>query len=434
MKSWFHKIIRRHGDKICVYPHTYQDLDRLSQIQQKKLFEKNYRPGGRICISDQNGIQFLANLKAVWDMDGVPYLIPPTMPWQTQQSLHKIMGKIPIIYETEALTVFTTGTTSLIPKGVRLSHTNLLSHGEMLNQHISLERLGPMDRTLAILPWTHCYGLMGECLSMLERGGEMRVLTKAFSSSEYLMGILKTQPTVLFLVPKILELLLKKDEELRSYGLPLSFRRGFLFGTRLRYIVSGGAFLSPQTIQDFHTHLKVEVFQGYGCSEMSPMIALQRDFMEGGYSVGEILDGVEVKIKGDGEIVVRGPNRFMGYSGESLIDKNSFYETGDFGRLVDNRLYITGRKSDVVKLSNGKFISIPAWEKELAKDAKTEICLWQTEKGKWRGIVSGEGEIKSDGVEWRRTSENFTMENGRKTLKGELCRAKIRKDFEHLFG
>ena len=133
------------------------------------------------------------------------------------------------------------------------------------------------------------------------------------------------------------------------------------FGGNVRFFVSGGSKLDPQISKDFLT-LGIQVCEGYGMTETSPMISFTpiNEIVPG--SAGKILPGVEVKISEDGEILARGRNVMAGYykrpeATAETIDNEGWIHTGDLGELKNEYLYVTGRKKEMIVLSNGKNIN-----------------------------------------------------------------------------
>ncbi|UKL13619.1 AMP-binding protein [Dissulfurimicrobium hydrothermale] len=273
-----------------------------------------------------------------------------------------------------ALIPYTSGTTGR-PKGVVLTQRNLLSNIEGI---ISTGIASRDDRLLSILPFHHTYPIMTTVLTPLFLGATIVMVDKP-SSDEIITACRTYKVTIFVGVPRVFELFyrsimgrVRKNPILFMFFMlsrsldRLAISR-FIFrrlrvrlGGALRYLVSGGARLSPQIARDFAA-LGLPVVEGYGLTETSPIISFNLPRVIKIGSVGRPLPGVEVKIEG-GEIAVRGPNVMKGYL--NLPDRtrdairDGWFYTGDLGALdQDGYLYITGRKKDMIVLSNGKNIN-----------------------------------------------------------------------------
>jgi long-subunit acyl-CoA synthetase (AMP-forming) len=454
MHRWFSKVCTKYADQVLVRPSfTYKDLLKLSQEKKVEYIGKNIQKGDRVVISEYNSINFLGKLNALWSLHATPCLISPKIHSDKRVQYEKMLmqSKIDVDTSPEALLMLTSGTSSTNPKGVRLSHSNLTNHTEILREHIPNRMFGSSDRTLSFLPWTHCYGLMGECFSVMDRGASMSILStraqQQFGFPTFFKDIQLCQPTILFVVPYLLEVIAKRDEQLRKLITNRSMRRSFWFGNHIRYIVSGGAYLKPEIRQAFWNYLDIEIIQGYGCSEMSPMVSLQTNFQPRDLSVGEILPTIQVDIR-DNEVWVNGPNRFLGYVGEEQLSCSEFYNTKDTGYVKNNKLYLTGRSSNIVKLSNGKFVDIQNIENmliELIPYCRT-ACVWKGDDQRLYGIAHvvdipysvdiADGKTAyykcfEEDIEITLCKTSFlSPTDGTLTIKGEMCRPIIRSLYE----
>ena len=293
-----------------------------------------------------------------------------------------------------ATLIYTSGTTGL-PKGVMLSHDNLYS-----NVFASLAVLDPKDDDVALsfLPLSHIFERMAGHY-MLFAGGCAIAYAESIDAVAANLG--EVRPTILSSVPRIYEKLyarimeggntgsgLKKaifrwslgvaDEWADAYlakrepsamvSLKYSIAQKLVFskikarlGGRLRVACSGGAPLAS-TINKFFVAAGLTLVEGYGLTETSPVISVNRLNNIRVGTVGELVAGVEVAIAADGEILTRGPSVMKGYyrnpqATSDAIDADGWFHTGDIGAMQDGFLRITDRKKDIIVTAGGKNIA-----------------------------------------------------------------------------
>lgn len=277
--------------------------------------------------------------------------------------------------EDIALMLYTSGTTGN-PKGVMLKFDNILVNIEGLDKY---KMFIPEDIVLALLPMHHIFPLLGAGVVPLAKGSTI-VFLKELSSQAMVDAFKEHKVTMMIGVPRLWEMLHKKImEKINSQKLTktvfklaekissINVRKKIFkkvhegFGGNVRFFVSGGSKLDPQISKDFLT-LGIQVCEGYGMTETSPMISFTpiNEIVPG--SAGKILPGVEVKISDDGEILARGRNVMAGYykrpeATAEAIDSEGWIHTGDLGELKNDYLYVTGRKKEMIVLSNGKNIN-----------------------------------------------------------------------------
>lgn len=285
--------------------------------------------------------------------------------------------------------IYTSGTTGN-PKGVMLSHNNILSNVEGCREPIPADQ---HSRVLTFLPICHIYERMLHYLYMYLG------CAIYFAESMDTIGdnIREVKPHVFTAVPRLLEKvfdrIMTKGDELTGikrklffwavalaeeydvkgksawYSFRLSIARKLIFskwqealGGNVKAIASGSAALQPRLARIFLA-AGVPVLEGYGLTETSPVISVNcfnKGICIG--SVGPLIDGVQVKIAEDGEILVKGPNVMMGYynlpeATAEAIDAEGWFHTGDIGEFVENKfLKITDRKKEIFKTSGGKYI------------------------------------------------------------------------------
>jgi long-chain acyl-CoA synthetase len=291
--------------------------------------------------------------------------------------------------------IFTSGTTGT-SKGVMLSQGNLISNAMMSADVI--DQLNAETTLLSVLPMHHTYEVTTGHLTAQYYGATIALNDSIKYVSK---NIKKYKPTYLILVPLFVETVHKKMwDEIRKKGMEKKVRfamkmsdllmcfgidlRKKLFaeihesyGGRLGGIVSGGAKLNPQCIKDFRS-IGIEVQEGYGITECSPLLAANPVNKNKVGSVGPAVMGVTVKIDKEkpedptGEILAKGPNVMLGYfnnkeATDAVFTEDGFFRTGDIGYLdKDGYIHITGRKKNIIILSNGKNIYPEELEAHLA--------------------------------------------------------------------
>ncbi|GMQ60887.1 AMP-dependent synthetase/ligase [Vallitalea maricola] len=312
-----------------------------------------------------------------------------TLSEKEDMSLDNAVDENKIDAEALALIVFTSGTTGK-SKGVMLSQKNIIVDVMSAKRILGLDE---RDTSLSILPLYHTYEMTCDILLMMYYGASVCLN----DSLKYMSQNLKLyKPSVLYAVPmvvesihrtimesakkknkeKILKKMLKLSSALKNVGINLS-RKIFKsvldeFGGELKLIVSGGAYLDQSYI-DFFDAIGVNIVQGYGITECSPLLSANPDRFKKKYSIGCVVSCCQVKINEDeryekvnghmvGEILAKGDNVMLGYYKDTENTNKAFdgewFKTGDIGWMdEDNYLYITGRVKNLIILSNGKNVS-----------------------------------------------------------------------------
>lgn len=289
--------------------------------------------------------------------------------------------------ERLSLLVFTSGTTGK-GKGVMLSQNAILSDMSDVIPYIDFA-----DTTVGVLPPHHTYG------SSVMLVGHVMIGTEVYISSgiKYVQRELKDRcPGHMVLVPLYLETFYRKIwaniKEKGKEGMvnkmiklfnaihaPAGLRKKTFkdihaaFGGNVKMIITGGAPVNPDILHFFQS-IGISVLNGYGITECAPIIAVNRSRNVVDGSVGNVLDIDTVVIDepnedGEGEILVKGPNVMLGYYGDEEATreafKDGFFRTGDYGKIEDGVLFITGRKKNLIILSNGKNVYPEEIENEL---------------------------------------------------------------------
>ncbi len=289
-----------------------------------------------------------------------------------------------------SLLVFTSGTTGK-GKGVMLSQNNVLSDLSDIIPYMAFT-----NKTVGVLPPHHTYGSSVMFIGHMMIGSEIYIS----AGIRYVQKELKEQkPGHLCLVPLYLETfyrkiranikeqgktefvnkMIKMSNGMRKVGIDLRKKLfGAIraaFGGEVSMIISGGAPINPEII-DFFEAIGISTLNGYGITECAPIVAVNRSLNVVPGSVGNVLDIDTVKIlepneDGEGEICVKGSNIMLGYykdeeATNEAFDADGYFRTGDYGKLDENNvLYITGRKKNLIILSNGKNVYPEEIENEL---------------------------------------------------------------------
>lgn len=314
-----------------------------------------------------------------------------------------------IAYEDLATIIYTSGTTGT-PKGVMLSHSNILSN---VMACIPCFPPGEGLRSLSFLPLNHIFERMVTYLYLF-RGTSIYYAESLDTIGDNLKEV---KPNMFTTVPRLLEKvydrIMQKGNELTgtkkklffwAHGLAEKFeinkKQGFWYnlnlgiankiifskwreglGNNLKCIVTGGAACQVRLIRIF-TAARIPIMEGYGLTETSPVISVNR-YQESGRmfgTVGPLIDGVQVKIAEDGEILCKGPNVMMGYYKRPDLTtqeiKDGWYHTGDIGVLNEkNFLKITDRKKELFKTSGGKYVAPLPIENKLKESPYIEQVM-----------------------------------------------------------
>lgn len=275
-----------------------------------------------------------------------------------------------------ATIMYTSGTTGN-PKGVMLTHNNLLSNALAC---LEVEPHGPGDVVLNWLPLSHIYARTVDHYAASLAGGALLCLAE--SAETLVRDLEEAQPTHLSAVPRFYEKALTscaRDDPAES-----DRRLRDVFGPRVEVLMSGGAPL-PVPVAQAYKRAGLPLVQGYGLTESSPVISFNTKKSNKIGTVGKALPGVEVRIGPDGEVLTRGPHVMTGYwnnpqaTAEALQD--DWLHTGDLGELdADGFLRITGRKKELLVLSNGKKV-VPSYLEGLLQ---SDPCIEQA-------VIAGEG-------------------------------------------
>jgi long-chain acyl-CoA synthetase len=306
--------------------------------------------------------------------------------------------------------IYTSGTTGA-PKGVMLSHNNLLSNCRNSARYVPV---GKDDKALSFLPLCHIFERMVTYLYMIHGVS----IYYAESMETIADNLREVHPSIFTTVPRLLEKVYDKivakgheqtgiKHKLFFWALDLGLKfdtqkdQGFIYNTELalanklifnkwrealggnlRCIVSGGGALQPRLARVFWA-AQIRVMEGYGLTETSPVIAVNGYERENNMigAVGPLIDNMEVKIAADGEILTKSESVMLGYYNKpeltaEAIDKDGWFHTGDIGEFVSGRfLKITDRKKEMFKTSGGKYIAPQVIENKMKEDPFIEQMM-----------------------------------------------------------
>jgi long-chain acyl-CoA synthetase len=321
-------------------------------------------------------------------------------------------SKARIKSEELATILYTSGTTGF-PKGVMLSHHNILDN--IMNVKEILEPVcGPQDRSLSFLPLNHIFERVVSYIYMY-RGVSIYYAESLDTIGDNLREV---KPTIFSTVPRLLEKvyerIMGKGKELRgikkqlffwavsvgskyeagkemglSYKIKLAIANKLIFskwrealGGNVKAIVTGAAACQVRLLRVF-TAAKIVIMEGYGLTETSPIISVNRFDVDGRRfgTVGKVIRNVEVKLEADGEICCKGSNVMLGYYKRpdltaECIDKDGWFHTGDIGIWVENGfLKITDRKKEIFKTSGGKYVAPQPIENKMKESPFVEQMM-----------------------------------------------------------
>jgi long-chain acyl-CoA synthetase len=302
--------------------------------------------------------------------------------------------------------IYTSGTTGP-PKGVMLSHGNIIANSE---SNLAALNLNSKDMTLSFLPVAHSFERTAGYYTVMLGGG---AIAYAEGLGQIAANLLEVEPTVVLTVPRLLEAVYSRvmrtiesssavrqrtfraaleigteAADYRHRGRPIPFylaaamalfrplvfsKIRAIFGTRVRYLISGGAPLSTE-INRLLSAAEIPIVEGYGLTEASPVVSCNLHGRTRIGTVGRPLQNIELRTAPDGELLVRGPNVMKGYyhrdnETRDTIDAQGWLHTGDIAQIdAEGYIRIIDRKKDIIVLSGGKNVSAANLESRLASD------------------------------------------------------------------
>jgi long-chain acyl-CoA synthetase len=367
------------------------------------------------------GLEFIKNIYSFDKLDGIPQWTELKESGEKDETdLQEYRDAV----EPEDLVtlIYTSGTTGN-PKGVMLTHHNVLSNAKAVNENLNV---GGLKKSLSFLPLCHIFERTSVYF-YLYRGVAVYYAENLEKIGDNLKEV---QPDMFTTVPRLLE---KIYDKIVAKGMDLSGIKKSLFfwalnlghkfdrnknqgawynfqlklanklifskwreavGGNIKLIASGGAALQPRLATIFWS-AQIPVLEAYGLTETSPGIAFNRynkeDMLIG--TVGPALPGVEIKIAEDGEVLAKGPNIMKGYYNQpektdEVIDKDGWFHTGDIGEMVNGKfLKITDRKKEMFKTSGGKYVAPQYIENKLKESTLIEMAMVVGDGQKFPGAL-----------------------------------------------
>ncbi|MFH0302724.1 AMP-dependent synthetase/ligase [Bradyrhizobium sp. 31Argb] len=354
-----------------------------------------------------------ADLQGTKDPAATDHRVVALKSWlERGQATEAVIDDVALQPDDLAAIVYTSGTTGR-PKGVMLSHGNIVANVKAIHARIAAS---PNDIFLSFLPLSHTFERTGGYYYPIAAGA---CVAYARSVQQLSDDLKQVRPTVLISVPRIYEriyaLIMQHSEaagrferelldltvavggrrfDARQEGGKLSLSDRMVwpllkrlvadkvlaqFGGRLRVAVSGGAAIGERVIRLFLA-LGLDILQGYGMTETSPVVSVNTADDNDPRSVGRPLDGIEVRISEDQELLVRGPNVMLGYwhrpeETHRIKQADGWLHTGDQARIEGGRISITGRIKDILVTSTGEKIAPVDLETAILADPLFEQAM-----------------------------------------------------------
>lgn len=325
---------------------------------------------------------------------------------EAKSGLESKLEVIDLQPDSLATIVYTSGTTGR-PKGVMLTHNNIIS--DVVGLVIACPEIDGDDLFLSFLPLSHMFERTVGYYVAMAVGAQTTYARSVLDLGE---DMVSQKPTIMVCVPRIFERVYTKVQDglgqskLKRFLFENAYRLGWLkfrgrisfmqsffwpildklvgkkvrgrFGGRLRFILLGGAPM-PGYLFEVFMGLGLTFLHGYGLTETSPVISFNQVHDNEPLSVGNTLTGVDVKLGEADELIVRGPIIMKGYwnnekaTADCIID--GWFHTGDVARLEGKRVFITGRVKDIIILSNGEKISPTDAEQAITADPAFEQVM-----------------------------------------------------------
>lgn len=324
-----------------------KDSGAVAAVTQKEFLQN--------LLSARDLSEGLPALKKIWSVDSTENRPEVSAFWPSLNPLTPLDIPEPLASPEDAAAILYTSGTTGFPKGAMLTHGNLTSNTEACC--LGLELL-PRDVFLCILPMFHSFAWTACVLVPIQAGAKVVVVSAVAPPKPWLKLMARHKVSIFPAIPPVFNLLSKEAKGFKRLVLKYWFFR------TVRVAISGSAPLSPAVLKAFESKLGVPILEGYGLTETSPAVSINRLHAKKIGSVGQLLPGIEAKVVdenekslplgAEGEICIRGPNVMKGYLNQPEATRQAFtedgwFKTGDIGVAdEDGYLYIRDRKKDMI--------------------------------------------------------------------------------------
>jgi len=363
-------------------------VDFMASASELAYILKDSSP--EVVFCSEKGVKLMHEAIYMADIQTKLLILPPSLKLN-EKSVED--WEMPAFHEDDtAVIIYTSGTTGS-PKGVMLTYRNLKQNVDAVSVGIKIYRAD--SRVMVLLPLHHIFPLAGTLIIPLSLGASIAI-SPSLKTEDILKTLQDNKITIIIGVPRlyaaihkgikakidksaVARLLFKLAAKLQSKTFSKKIFKAAhqKFGGSVEFLVSGGAALDPVIGGDFQT-LGFEVLEGYGMTEAAPMITFTQPGRVKIGSPGHVVSGTELRLV-DGEITARGPHVMKGYYNRpeetTAVIKDGWLHTGDLGYVdEDGFLFITGRKKEIIVLSNGKNINPAELETALLQPELVQDC------------------------------------------------------------
>ncbi len=376
--EWIYSFLGAWNNNCAVIP-----VDYLSTVEELTYIAKDCRPDVIFCSRERESVV----RTVVEAIDYTPLvLVYEDVVETAETTAGSDFVEIDFAKESlnnTALVIYTSGTTG-DPKGVMLSHENVMANVEAVSIGVPIYSID--ERVMLLLPLHHIFPLLGSLVAPLSVGATI-AMSPSLQPQDIIATLQDNQVTIIIGVPrlyktickgivdkinqkKIARLFFSVAEKVNSQAFSRVLFKAVhqKLGGKLKYLVCGGAALDPDVGRNFMT-LGFEILEGFGMTEAAPMITFTRPGHVTIGSAGTAMSCTEIEIR-DGEIVASGKNIMQGYLNRpeetAEVLKDGWLYTGDLGQLDDQgKIYITGRRKEIIVLASGKNINPVLVEQKL---------------------------------------------------------------------